>query len=89
MQNPANGGVRRINGGTIGLGVQKNTVCLWRGQLYRTGGSLRGRLSLHDMSLEAKRVTQNAKLEDVRLLYRQSIFSERGRGTSSTGAKAL
>ena len=74
LQSPAKGGLRRINGGTVALGIPKNTVCIWRSQLYRTGGSLKGRLSLHDMSLEAKRVTQNAKVEDLKLLFRQRIF---------------
>lgn len=46
------------------------------GQLYRTGGSARGKLSLHDMSLEAKRVRQDAKREDIQLLYHQTIFAE-------------
>jgi len=57
LQNPQKGGVRRVHGGTWALGVRKNTVCLWKGGVYRTGGSTKGRLSLHDMSLKAKRVT--------------------------------
>jgi hypothetical protein len=34
-------------------------------------------LSLHDMSTEAKRVTQNAKVEDLMLFYHQTIYVER------------
>jgi hypothetical protein len=75
LQTPQKGGVRRVHGGTVALGIPKNTVCLWRGGLYRTGGSTQGRLSLHDLSLEAKRVTQRARLEDLSLLYHQAIFS--------------
>ncbi|MFQ5794181.1 MAG: RRXRR domain-containing protein [Candidatus Bipolaricaulia bacterium] len=74
VQNPAKGGVRRMHGGTVALGIRKNTVCLWRGQLYRTGGSTGGRLSLHDMTLEAKRVVRHAKVEELTLLFKQSIF---------------
>jgi len=87
LQNPQKGGVRRVHGGTWALGiplskggrgvVRKNTVCLWKGNVYRTGGSTTGRLSLHDMSLDAKRVTQNAKVADLTLLYHQTIYAER------------
>jgi hypothetical protein len=77
LQNPQKGGARRVQGGTWALGIRKNTVCIWRGGIYRTGGSTKGRLSLHDMSLDAKRVTQNAKVEDLRLLYHQTIYAER------------
>jgi hypothetical protein len=77
VQNPQKGGVRRVHGGTWALGVRKNTVCLWRGGVYRTGGSTKSRLSLHDMSISAKRVTQNAKVEDLTLLYHQTIYAER------------
>lgn len=77
LQNPQKGGVRRVHGGTWALGVKKNTVCLWKGHVYRTGGTTKGKLSLHDMSLKAKRVTQNAKVEDLMLLYHQTIYAER------------
>ena len=77
LQNPQKGGVRRVHGGTWALGIRKNTVCLWRGRVYRTGGSTKDRLSLHDMSLDAKRVTQNAKVEDLTLLCHQTIYAER------------
>jgi len=43
---------------------------------------MKGKLSLHDMSINAKRVTQSAKLEDIKLLYHQSIYTEGG-ATSS------
>jgi len=77
VQNPNKGSVRRLHGGTWVLGIRKNTVCLWRGGVYRTGGSTKGRLSLHDMSTEAKRVTQKAKVEDLMLFYHQTIYAER------------
>lgn len=77
VQNPQKGGVRRVHGGIWALGIRKNTVCLWRGGVYRTGGSTKGRLSLHDMSINAKRVTQNAKPEDLTLFYHQTIYAER------------
>jgi hypothetical protein len=66
-----------VHGGTWALGIRKNTVCIYRGQVYRTGGSTKERLSLHDMSLDAKRVTQNAKVEDLTLLYHQTIYGEK------------
>lgn len=77
LQNPKKGGVRRRHGGTWELSIRKNTVCFWKGSVYRTGGSTKGRLSLHDTSLKAKRVTQNAKAEDLTLLYHQTIYAER------------
>jgi hypothetical protein len=75
LQTPQKGGVRRVHGGSVAVGIPKNTVCLWRGQVYRTGGSMNGRLSLHDLSLKARRVTQGARVEDVTLLYHQTVFS--------------
>jgi hypothetical protein len=83
LQKPQKGGVRRVHGGTVALGIPKNTVCLWKGQLYRTGGSAVGRLSLHDLSLEARRVTKSARLEDLTLLYHQTIFSAQLSGPTS------
>jgi hypothetical protein len=77
VQNPQKGGVRRVHGGTVALGIRKNTVCIWNGGVYRTGGSTKGRLSLHDMSLDARRVTQNAKVEDLTPLYHQTIYAEK------------
>jgi len=77
LHNPQKGGVRRVHGGTWALGIRKNTVCLWKGGIYRTGGSTKGRLSLHDMSIKAKRVTQSAKVEDLTLLYHQTIYAVR------------
>jgi len=77
LQNPQKGGIRRVHGGTWALGIRKNTVCIWKDGVYRTGGSTKGRLSLHDMSIKAKRVTQSAKVEDLMLLYHQTIYAER------------
>jgi len=76
LQNPQKGGVRRVHGGTWALSIRKNTVCLWKGRVYRTGGTTKGRLSLHDMSLDAKRVVRTAKVENLRLLYHQTIYAE-------------
>jgi len=76
LQNPAKGGVRRVHGGTVALGVPKNTICILKSRLYRTGGSTKGRLSLHDLSLEAKRVRRNAKIGEIKLLFRQTIFGK-------------
>ena len=77
VMNPQKDGVRRVHGGTWAFSIRKNTVCIWKGKVYRTGGSTKGRLSLHDMSLSAKRVTQNARVEDLTLLYHQTIYAER------------
>ena len=77
FRSPLKGGIRRRHGGTVALGIPKNTVCLWKGQIYRTGGSANGRLSLHDLSLEAQRVVRNARPEELQLLYNQSLFAEK------------
>lgn len=82
-QNPAKGNVRRVHGGTTALGIKKNTVVFYKGKLARTGGSTNGRISLHDMSVDCKRFTQNAKVEDLTFLFRQTIFSERIENVSS------
>lgn len=73
---PLKGGVRNRYGGTTALGVKKNTVVEYKGELYRTGGTTEGRLSLHSFDYQNKRVTQNAKLENCRLLFHQTWFSQ-------------
>ncbi|WP_083906145.1 RRXRR domain-containing protein, partial [Desulfurispora thermophila] len=44
---PEKGGKRKPYGGSRVLGIRKNTVVWYRGKLYRTGGTTKGRLSLH------------------------------------------
>lgn len=72
---PGRGGVRRPYGGTLALGFRKNTVVEYRGGLYRTGGTTRGRLSLHSFDFENRRVTQKARPDECRELFRQSWFA--------------
>lgn len=72
---PGRGGIRRPYGGSMALGFRKNTVVEYRGRLYRTGGTTNGRLSLHSFDFENRRVTQNARPEECRKLFRQSWFS--------------
>lgn len=74
---PEVGGVRKPYGGSRVLGLKKNTVVLYRGKLYRTGGSTKGRLSLHTFDFANKRVTQNAKAEECRPLFVQTWFTKR------------
>jgi len=76
LQNPAKGGVRRVHGGTTALGIKKNTVALWKGELVRTGGSTKGRISVHNMSLDRKRISYSAKVEDLKFLFHQTLFTE-------------
>lgn len=67
---PAKGGVRRRYGGTISLGLKKGTLVkhVEYGLCY-IGGYLKNRFSLHSLKT-GKRVTQNAKREDFKILTR-------------------
>ncbi|WP_020373849.1 RRXRR domain-containing protein [Sulfobacillus thermosulfidooxidans] len=74
---PEKGGVRKPYGGSQALGFTKNTVVRYRGTLYRTGGTTKGKLSLHTFDFANKRVTQNAKGEECQPLFVQTWFSKR------------
>jgi len=64
------GGVRRRYGGTISLGLKKGTLVRHiKYRLCYIGGSLKNRLSLHSLKT-GKRITQNAKREDLKILTR-------------------
>jgi hypothetical protein len=67
VQNFSKGHIRKEYGSTVSLGVPRGTLGKHSkfGLVY-IGGSSKGRLSLH--SLEGKRLTQNAKKEDVKLI---------------------
>ena len=64
------GGARRRYGGTVSLGLKKGTLVkhVKYGLCY-IGGSLKNRLSLHNLKT-GKRITQNAKREDIKILTR-------------------
>lgn len=65
LQNPSKGGVRRRHGGTVSLGLRRGTQVLHPkfGFCY-VGGQMGDRLSLHAMR-DGKRLTQNARREDI------------------------
>jgi hypothetical protein len=61
-------GGRRPYGGTVPLGIKKGTLIKHkRYGLCLTGGTTNNRLSLHDFETN-KRITQNAKVEDLQIL---------------------
>ena len=72
LQNPARGGVRRSHGGTVSQGFKRGSLVkhLKHG-LTTVGGTKDGRISLHKLS--GKRLCQNAKAQDIKLLRRSSI----------------
>lgn len=74
---PEKGGIRKPYGGSTALGFKKNTVVEYRGKLYRTGGTTKGRLSLHSFDFRNKRVTQNARPKDCRPIFQQTWFSKK------------
>jgi len=67
---PDKGGVRRRYGGTISLGLKKGTLVkhVKYGLCY-IGGYLKNRFSLHSLKT-GRRITQNAKREDFKILTR-------------------
>lgn len=74
---PQKGGIRPPYGGSIVLGFKKNTVVKYHGKLYRTGGTTKGRLSLHSFDYDNRRVTQNARPEECRKLFVQTWFQKK------------
>jgi hypothetical protein len=74
---PKKGGIRSPYGGSMALGFKKNTVVEYKGQLYRTGGTTKGRLSLHSCDYKNRRVTQNAKPEQCKKQFVQTWFQEK------------
>ena len=73
---PQKGGIRPPYGGSVALGFKKNTVVEYQGELYRTGGTTKGRLSLHSYNYDNRRITQNAKPEQCKKLFVQSWFEK-------------
>lgn len=71
------GGIRPPYGGSTALGFKKNTVVEHKGKLYRTGGTTRGRLSLHSFDYDNRRVKQNAKPEHCKKVFTQTWFLEK------------
>jgi hypothetical protein len=64
------GGIRRRYGGTMSLGVKKGVLVKhFKYGLCYVGGSLKNRLSLHSLKT-GKRLTQNVKREDFKILTR-------------------
>lgn len=74
---PGKDGIRPLYGGSVALGFKKNTVVEYRGKYYRTGGTTKGRLSLHSFDFDNRRVTQNARPEECRKLFVQTWFQKK------------
>ena len=70
------GGVRRRYGGTMSLGLKKGTLVehVKYGPCY-VGGNLRGRFSLHSLKT-GKRLTQDARREDLNILTRTAFRTQ-------------
>jgi len=68
MLQPSVGGNRRSNGGTRSMGLKRGSwVMHSKYGLCYVGGTSNNRISLHEMPI-GKRLTQNAKPEDCRIL---------------------
>lgn len=86
VQNYTKGGIRKEYGRTVSLGIPRGTLCKSKknGIVY-VGGTSKGKLSLH--SLDGKRLTQNAKKEDLMLLtinkWRTTFLPDLRSGVSS------
>jgi hypothetical protein len=72
LQNPAKENVRRSHGGTLSQGFKRGSLVRHpKHGLTTVGGTKDGRVSLH--TLLGKRLCQNAKAQDIKLLRRSSI----------------
>jgi hypothetical protein len=73
VQNPSRGGIRRSHGGTLSMGFKRGSLVKHpRHGLTTVGGTMDGRVSLHH--LNGKRLCQNAKPKDLRLLKRTCLL---------------
>jgi len=70
------GGIRKPYGGTKALDITKGTIVKYIGKskklhnkLFRTGGSTKGKLSLHTHDLNYKRITQSCLLKNIKMLF--------------------
>jgi hypothetical protein len=79
------GGIRRRYGGTMSLGLKKGILVkhVKYGLCY-IGGNLRGGFSLHSLKT-GKRLTQNAKREDFKILTR-IVFRTQFLSTTKVGS---
>lgn len=77
MLQPSKGGLRREDGGSRSLGLSRGTLIVHpKYNLCYVGGSSKGRISLHSTTT-GKRLTQNAKLSDLKIKTRLSFRSQR------------
>jgi len=68
VQNFSKGGLRKNYGGTMSLGFKRGSLVTHKKHgLCTVGGSSKGLISLHSKN-DNKRITQNAKKEDLRFL---------------------
>ena len=81
---PKQGGIRPPYGGSVASGFKKNTVVEYRGKLHRTGGTTKGRLSLHSHDYKNRRVTRNPN-NARSCLFRRGFWSK----LFKKGAKAI
>ena len=73
---PEKGGVRRRYGGSWSLApFKKGDIVQYRGRLFRVGGFMDQRLSLHFFTLRNKRITQDANPNECSRLFNQQIFN--------------
>jgi len=77
------GGIRKPYGGSKALGIIKGTIVKYIGRsrklknkLLRTGGSTKGKLSLHTHDLNYKRVTQSCLLKNIKILFHTPFLWE-------------
>jgi len=73
---PSKGGVRRRYGGTVSLGLKKGTLVkhVKYGLCY-IGGNLKNMFSLHSLKT-GRRITQNAKRSDFKILTRMAFRTQ-------------
>jgi hypothetical protein len=69
------GGKRSREGGSNSLnGFKKGNAVLYRNQVARVGGYMKGKISLHTVGLQNKRFTQCAEPKECFRLYNQKIM---------------
>ena len=73
LQNPSEGNVRRRHGGTLSKGLRRGSLAKHpKHGLCTVGGTMGNRISLHDLG--GKRLCQNARPKDIKLLTRTTLI---------------
>jgi hypothetical protein len=68
VQQPIKGNIRKPYGTTVSFGLSRGSVVKYKDKLAYLGGSSKGKVSIHSI-LSGKRISQDVKVKDIKVLY--------------------